>query len=144
MPDASPMIRRVAAAQATLDRFKDRPLKLGQNDCVRLVAFHLRKLGYRIKLPPAGAYGTVKSALKQLQARGFADLAAAVDGLGLERIAPASAVVGDVILLPGDSALGSLNISVGNGRTIGFHEDVAGAAVIQPTEFIAAWGAHPQ
>lgn len=134
-----PLVRRRDAAQATLDRFKDRPLKLGRDDCVRMIAFHLRKLGYSVKLPPSGAYGTIRGALKELKARGFDNLGAAIDALGLERIAPASAIVGDILMLPSADGLGALHIALGNGRTVAYHEDLIGAGVLQPLEFIAAW-----
>jgi hypothetical protein len=131
--------RRVAAAQATLDRFKDRPLKLGRDDCVRMVAFHLRKLGHKVVLPASGSYGTLRSALKELKTRGFASLADALDGMGFERIAPAAAAAGDVLMLPAVDQLGSLVVALGNGRVVGYHEDARGAAVLQPVEFVAAW-----
>ncbi|MET0439134.1 MAG: hypothetical protein ABW043_16740 [Devosia sp.] len=130
---------RVKAAQATLDRFKSKPLKYGTNDCVRMVAMHLRKLGHRVVLPASGAYTTVKSGLRELKARGFANLAEAMDSFGFERIAPAAAVVGDVLMLPGDSELGSMVIALGNGRVIGYHEDAKGACTLQPVEYAAAW-----
>lgn len=133
------MVRRVAAAQATLDRFKDRPLKLGYEDCVRMTAFLLRRLGRRVKLPPAGSYRTIKGAKKALQARGFADLGAAIDSFGFERIAPAAAIVGDVLMLPAENELGALTVALGNGRVLGYHPDSLGAAVLQPLLFDAAW-----
>ncbi|UAK23678.1 DUF6950 family protein [Sphingomonas nostoxanthinifaciens] len=138
------MLRRRDAAQATLDRFRTRKLRLGVNDCVRMGAFHLRKMGRKVQLPPTGAYSTVRGALKQLQARGFDDVAAALDAMGLPRIPPASAVVGDFLMLPANTALGSLTIALGNGRVVGYHEDVpGGAAVLQPVEFLDAWRVDP-
>ena len=136
---AHEMVRRRDAAQATLDRFKDKPLRLGRNDCVRMAAFHLRKLGHKVKLPPAGAYATARVGLRLLAGMGHADLAAAVDAHGLDRIPPAAATVGDIVMLPGDMGLGALCIALGNGRVVGYHEDAAGAVVVQPTEFEAAW-----
>jgi hypothetical protein len=136
-------LRRLAA-QATLDEFKDKPFRLGDRDCVRMAAAHLRRLGYQVKLPPKGAYRTVRTARKALADRGFADLCAAVDAHGLERIPPAAAVVGDIIAIPGTDSFGpALQIALGNGRTVGFHEDVAGAVVLQPIQYVAAWRARP-
>jgi hypothetical protein len=136
---------RTRAAQATLDEFKGKAFRLGDRDCVRMVAAHLRRLGYRIKLPAKGSYRTVKSARKALAARGFADLVAAVDGHGLERIAPAAAVVGDIIACPGTDDFGpALHVALGNGRTVGFHEDLIGAGVLQPVEYVTAWRARPR
>ena len=53
MTPSHEMVRRRDAAQATLDRFRDRPLRFGAQDCVRLVAFHLRQLGHRPALAKA-------------------------------------------------------------------------------------------
>lgn len=137
-------LRRLAA-QATLDEFKDKPFRLGERDCVRMAAAHLRRLGYQVKLPPKGAYRTVRTARKALADRGFADLCAAVDAHGLERIPPAAAVVGDIIACPGANELGpALHVALGNGRTVAYHEDLVGAGVLQPLEYVAAWRAKPR
>lgn len=134
-----PMVRRVAAAQATLDKWSKRPMKLGTSDCVRMAADHLRRLGYKVKLPPSGSYRTINSALKALKARGFDTLAEALDAMGLERIAPASALVGDIVMMPAVDRLGALAIALNNGRVVGYHEDVPAVTVLEPLEFVAAW-----
>lgn len=134
-----PMVRRVAAAQATLDKWSKRPMKLGTSDCVRMAADHLRRLGYKVKLPPSGSYRTINSALKALKARGFDTLAEALDAMGMERIAPASALVGDIVMMPAVDRLGALAIALSNGRVVGYHEDVPAATVLEPLEFVAAW-----
>jgi hypothetical protein len=134
------MIRRQQAAQAAVDRFKGQPWELGKNDCVRMTAFVLRKMGHRPQLGKAGSYKTGTGSLLALKRAGYDTLAAALDGLGLERIAPAAARVADIIMIPGEAPLdGALTISVGNGRVLGFHEDVSTAEILQPMEFLAAW-----
>lgn len=139
------LIRRRDAAQATLDAWSTRPMRLGEADCVRMTAAHLRRLGHRVKLPPAGAYRTVNSAVKALRARGWETLAEALDAHGLERIAPAAAIVGDVLLMPAAHELGALVVCMGNGRVAGWHDDHAGGAVVmQPLEMLAAWRAEPR
>lgn len=136
----NPLIRRTAAAQATLDKWSKRPFRLGTSDCVRMAADHLRRMGYKVKLPPSGSYRTLASAVKALRARGYASLEAALDDMGLDRIAPAAAIAGDIILLPGADKLGALTICLGNGRAVGWHDDLpAGAAVLQPVEMSTAW-----
>ena len=137
------MVARAHAAQTTLDKFKDQPLRYGVRDCVRMVATHLRLLGYQVKLPASGSYRSPRSGLKALRARGFDNLAAALDGLGLERIAPAGAIVGDILQLPGDAEIGALAIAVGNGRALAYHEDTVGAVVVQPLEILTAWRVEP-
>ena len=72
---------------------------------------------------------------------GHRDLVAAVDAFGLERIAPASALAGDIVALPTDDEVfgAALCVAVGNGRVLGFHEGVC--AVLEPKAFLAAWRA---
>jgi len=135
----TPLELRAAAAQKTLDTWKQRPLKLGTSDCVRMCAFHLRLLGEKVKLPPSGSYRTVNSALRALRAAGHHTLGDALDAMGLERIAPAAAIVGDIIAMPAEDRLGALSICLGNGRVLGYHGDVDGAVVLQPLQFEAAW-----
>lgn len=136
------MIRRQQAAQATVDRFKGQPWQLGKNDCVRMAAFALRKMGHRPKLGKAGTYTTGAGALRALKRAGFNSLAEALDALGLARIPPAAALPGDIIMIPGEAPLdGALTVAVGNGRVLGYHEDATGAEVLHPVAFIAAWRA---
>jgi len=143
------LIRRRDAAQATLDQWKGLPLRLGQADCARMVASHLRLLGYRVRVPAKGSYRTARSAVTAMRKLGHEDLASALDALGLVRIAPASAIVGDIIQLPSAMAeLGALTVALGNGRVCGWHGDGArsdgGFIVLQPLEYVAAWRADPK
>ncbi|MBB5697003.1 DUF6950 family protein [Sphingomonas yantingensis] len=133
------MIARVAAAQATLDQWKGKPFKLGRADCVRVAASHLRRMGHRVKLPPAGSYATARSALKALKNRGFSTLVEAMDGAGFDRIAPAAALPGDIVALPDDMGIGCLTVAMSNGRVAGFHQDTIGLEVLQPSQYVAAW-----
>lgn len=141
-----PLVLRAAAAQATLDAWRTRPLRIGQADCVRMAAAHLRLLGYSVKLPAAGSYRTVRSALAALRRAGYPSVQAALDTLGLARITPAAAIIGDVIELACDlPGLPALTIALGNGRVVGWHPDyTAGAVVMQPLAAIAAWRADPR
>src|SRR3546814_10218220 len=123
------MAQRVAAAQATGDRVKDVPFAWGKNDCARMVAFHLRKLGHSVKLAKAGTYSSALGAKRALTRLGFADLVAAMDGHGFERIPPASAVVADIIALPAEDNFGSLALALGNGRALSYHQDAVGAEI---------------
>lgn len=134
------MIRRQQAAQAAVDRFKGQPWQLGKNDCVRMAAFVLRKMGHRPQLGKAGSYTTGVGAMLALKRAGHDSLADALDALGLERIAPAAARVADIVMIPGEAPFdGALTVAVGNGRVLGFHEDAGSAEVMQPIKFIAAW-----
>ena len=133
------MVRRVAAAQKTLDAFRRRKFRWGRSDCVRMAAFHLRQLGHRVKLPPSGSYNGLRAGKAALEAAGYASLREAMDGLGFERIASAAALVGDVIEVESENELGALNVVLSNGRSVGYHPDAEGAAVLQVHEPLAAW-----
>lgn len=137
------LAKRQKATQATLDRFLSKPLKLSWNDCVRMSAMHLRRLGHQVALPKAGSYKTPLAARRALKAAGYERVSDALDALGLERIPPASAIIGDVIEMPSSDDLGALAIVLGNGKVLAFHPDVPGngAAVLKPLEFVAAWRA---
>lgn len=147
------LILRARAAQATLDEWKARAFRLGDADCARLVASHLRRLGYSVKLPPARSYRTPRSALIALRKLGHQTVPAMLDALGLERIAPAAALAGDIIQMrwtedgrddEADS-LAALTVAMGNGRVVGWHEDAPGGAVVmQPLDMVAAWRVDPR
>lgn len=133
-------IKRQSAAQAAIDRYKGQPWQLGKNDCVRMAAFVLRKMGHRPQLGKAGSYNTGAGAMLALKRAGHDSLAAALDSLGLERIAPAAARVADIVMIPGEAPLdGALTIVVGNGRTLGWTEHSETAEILQPLQFISAW-----
>lgn len=139
------MIRRRDAAQAAVARFRDARFAWGVNDCARLAAFTLRKLGYRPPMPRAGSYRTLLAARKALKAAGFADLPDALDALALPRLTLAYALPGDVVAVPGEEGLTALWISVGNGRVLGWHQDSELCSIIQPTFADAVvWRADPR
>lgn len=136
-----PMARRAAGTQATIDRFLGKPFRLSWNDCCRMTAMHLRRLGHKVQLPKAGSYKTPLAARRALAAAGVANLAEALDRLGLERIAPASVIVGDIIELPSEDGFSALAVVVGGGKALGFHQEAAGATIMKPSQFVAAWRA---
>lgn len=141
------LVLRRDAAQRTLDTWATRPQKLGTADCVRMAASHLRLLGWKVKLPPAGSYRTINSATKALAKAGHASIADALDAMGLERITPAAAIVGDIIQMPAVHELGALVIVMGNGRVAGWYDDDEhhkGAVAMQPLMMTAAWRVTPR
>ncbi len=120
---------------------------MGESDCVRMFARHARKLGHQVRIPPARSYRTVKGALAKLEELGHESLPAAIDALGFERIAPAAAIVGDLLELPSeDGRLPALAIALGNGRAVAWHEGIphGGADVLQPLELVTAWRLDPR
>lgn len=136
-----PMIARRDAAQAAVDRFDGQPFAWGKNDCVRLSAFTLRKLGHKPNLARAGSYSSLLGAKRALMRTGFATLDAALDALGLSRIPPAAAITGDLVGLPGLDDWTALTVALGNGRVLGFMDGRCG--VMQPLTPIVAWRVNP-
>ena len=132
-------VRRVAATQATLDRFLGKTYKLSTVDCGRVVGFHLRKLGRKVEIPKIGAYSTPAGALMWLKRRGFDTLEGYFDGLGMLPIAPAEVLIGDLLTLQSPDVLSAPVIYVGDGRYLGFHEDSDRAELLKPTAFERAW-----
>ena len=131
----------MAAAQATLDRFLGEPLVWGRTDCARISAFCLRELSVPAPLSRFGRYTTAAGAQRALLRRGFADLPAVVDDMGLLRIPPAAALPGDLVGLQAGDLPVTLAVVLGGGRVLGFHAEAEGAVVIQPNAYVAAWSA---
>lgn len=136
----STLLKRKAAADAVMKRFRGVPFQYGKYDCARLAALVLRKMGHRSPMAKAGIYHSAVGAARAMKRLGHFDLAAAIDGVGLQRIAPAAALPADLVLIPGEGPFGgALVMAVGNGRVLGYHEDCVGAEVLQPVEYLAAW-----
>lgn len=135
------LVRRAEIAQATLDRFKDRAFAYGSADCVQMAAFHLRGMGHQVLLSKGGRYRTGVGAVRALKRAGFNSLSEAIDAFHFERIAPAAALVGDILALPHEEGaqLEALAVALGNGRVLGWHPDAPGAAVLQPVMYEHAW-----
>lgn len=134
----TPIEFRAATAQKALDKFKGFAFRPGVRDCVKMSLFHLRNMGWTLtgkKLE----YRSIAAGEKLLKAYGWNTLADALDELGFERIPPAAAAVADIVEMQGEDGPGTLSIALGNGRVIGYHQDAAGAVVMQPDSPIAAW-----
>lgn len=143
MPRALPELeRRNRALRATLERFGDQPFAWGRNDCARMVAFALRKLGRPVQVAKAGSYKTALSARAALKRLGYTDLESLLDAQR-ERIAPAMALPCDVLLLPGDEGFGALALQLPNQSAFMFHEDTGTATAVRlvPDKIIGAWRA---
>lgn len=130
--------RKAAAAQACIDRFSGKSYEPGKRDCAILAAHLLHQYGVAVPMMKGLRYSTEGGAIKALKRSGCADIVAAVDALGFERIAPAAARTGDLVGLPCDGPWGcSLTVAVGNGRVFGFVHGVG--HTLQPQAFVTAW-----
>lgn len=133
------LVRRQKAVAATMERFRGKGFAWGSVDCAKMVAFHLKQLGHKVRLSKAGPYKTALSAKAALKRIGYERLPDAMDGHGFERIAPASALIGDVVSFPCDHEIGALGIVVGNGNMLAFHEAHEQPVVMTMNLVDAAW-----
>lgn len=129
------LVQRVAATEKTVTIFKGKNFALGKFDCIQLVLCHARNMGKRIKIPP---YGDWKSSAAALGKVGFGTLGAAMDK-HFTRIEPANVLAGDILESPGGNGFSGLTIAVGNGRVLGFHEDIPHCDILQPVLISGAW-----
>jgi hypothetical protein len=133
---------RQAITGETIKRWQGRAFAWGTADCARLVLCHLKRCGARPALGTAGTWRSALGAARALGRAGFANLGEALDAVGLPRIAPAFAMIGDVVQLPSPDRFEALGIVLGNGRVLAWIEgaDDHGCTVLQPLlPPLAAW-----
>ena len=129
--------RRTAATSATFQRFNGQAFELGRNDCARMVAFHLKQLGFKPSLLKGGAYSTEVGARRALKRLGVESLSEIMDQ-HFPRISPAEARVGDVVCAPGDGRTGdAMAIRLHRNHALGFLDGWCGELVIH--DYVAAW-----
>lgn len=129
------LVKRMKATQRTQDKYQGRTFRYGTADCIQLVVQHAKHMGHPIKLPK---YNDVKGAAATLRSLGFKNLSEALDH-HFERIDPSRVLLGDLIEVPGENGFSSIMVAVGNGRTIGFHQDIPFADNLQPLMITGAW-----
>ena len=138
---SSDLLTRQRATQATLDKYRDRTWSWAEaTTCVHMTRFHLRKLGH--KPEPLPRVRSLIGAKRALASRGWAGVADMLDDQpGLERIAPAQMLLGDLAAVPGTEGLGAIAICAGPQKLLGWHEEGDGMVVLAvPIENIAgAW-----
>ena len=131
--------KRRDATRQTVERFAGHPFAWGSFDCGKMVIAHLRLMGRRPVLGPGGSWKTAIGLQRFLRRHGGTGAACLDDWMPGSRIIPAQTIVGDIVELPGDSVGGTFGVCVGNGRVLAYFEDVEGAAILAPTQFLAAW-----
>lgn len=135
------LLKRAAATQACMDRFAFKPVKPGVRDCAKPAAHVMHKMGHSAKLLNGSRHTTWAGALKYIRQLGFTDLVELMDATGLERIAPAAALPGDIIALPteADGFGCSLAVALDNNRVLALNPM---SGLIEPATaqaFICAW-----
>ncbi len=131
------MIRRQEAVRATMNKYRARPFNWkSKSTCLHMARFHLLRMGR--KPPPLPQIGSLLTAKKALKERGWSNVADMLDAIGLERIAPASMLLGDLAMLESEDGMGAIVVSTG-GKAIGWHDDEASMVVMEPLIIAAAW-----
>ncbi|WP_411340303.1 hypothetical protein V6U71_21445 [Sphingopyxis sp. J-6] len=113
---------RVERTERTLRAWRERPF---QWCCVQMARAHARNMGHR-KLPVVPEVASAAEAVRALKAMGYVSIAAMMDA-HFERLpAPAFALVGDLLLLPGEDGradvLGAIGIADGSGNIWAWHD----------------------
>lgn len=120
--------RRVAATQATENRYRDRPFSWARAaTCIHMIRFHAAQLGH--KLPVVPPFRSALTARRALKAAGFDTLPALMDA-HFTPVAPAWLSVGDVLAIPGDGGFEALLVKCGIDKWLGWHEDGKGCTII--------------
>lgn len=140
-----PLVQRRDAAQATHDAFKGKPFAWGSADCVRVAAYHLRRLGYRPNLVRGGTYSTEVAAVRALRRAGFKSIEAALTATGLVEIGYASALVGDLYALRSAGKWPALAVYLGNGVVLTSSEELGVWWPARPAhdKILSCWRADP-
>lgn len=134
-----PLVKRQRAVEATMERFRGKGFAFGSVDCARMAAFHLKQMGHKVRLSRAGQYSTLVGAQAALKRLGYETLPDAMDGHGFERIAPAFALMGDIVTFASEHPIGALGIVIGNGNMLAFHESHEMPVVMTMGQIDAAW-----
>lgn len=131
----NPMILRVQAAQAAVDKYAGQPFAWYDADCARVAAFVLRELGYKPGFSRFGHYKTALGARKALKRNGFADTVDWIDSIhGLSRIPYLMTLPGDLVAGPGDEGMTALTVALSNRRLLAFHPETGGCTVVHPLQ----------
>lgn len=135
------MLRRQEAVLATRAKYGPRTFAWKPKaTCLHMTNFHLRKMGR--KPPKLPQIGSLLAAKRELAKRGWANVADMLDGIGLERIAPAFLRLGDLVATESDDGLGAIFIASGESKFIGWSTDLPEMAVIDvfnPDGLLGAW-----
>lgn len=125
--------RRVAATQATQERFKGRAFNWSKAaTCIHLVRFHAAQMGH--KLPIVPRFRSALGAKKALQEQGVESLSELMDK-HFPRIPAAMMRPGDVAAFPGDEGGFEALMIYGQLQAfLGWHEDAAECQIMRVTD----------
>jgi hypothetical protein len=131
------LLKRQEALQATMDKFRGRPFDWETGaTCIHMLRFHAKRLGH--KLPAIPKLTGPLVAARELKKHGWNNVTEMLDEL-FEPIPVAAMLPGDISILPGDSGLEGVVLSLGE-KVIGWHEESEGMVIMQPIGLLEkAW-----
>lgn len=133
------LLRRKAATEKTLAKYRDKPFSWKDGyTCLHMLRFHLRQLGHKPETLPR-----IRSAIaarRALDTRGWKDVGDMLDTL-LPRIAPASMLLGDVVMFESGEGLGAITIALGGTKVMGWSDAAPMMTALEPIEIAGAWRA---
>ncbi len=134
------LTERTKRLNKTLSKFQNRAFAWDNGaTCIHLLRTHLKNMGH--KVPAIPRFKTALGAKRAMDAAGFESLEALANKY-LERIPPASMLIGDVALMEGEEIFDALVLSAGpGGKVFGWHPEAPAFAVLVPLEIKAAWRA---
>lgn len=112
-----PPTERVQIAASVVGWLDGKAVVWGSTDCAKMALRVLRLAGRKIRVSKFGQYRDAEEAAAALERGGVKDTAEILDDLGLERVAPASAWVGDLIGWPTDTFT-ALGLKLSNGLVL--------------------------
>jgi hypothetical protein len=132
------LTERKKRTEKTLAKFQGRGFKWdGGATCIHLFRTHLKNMGHSVPVVPK--FTTALGAKRAMDAAGFKDLEEMADSF-LERIPPASMILGDVALMEGEDLFDALVIHAGGGgKVFGWHPESPTFTPLVPLQFKAAW-----
>lgn len=126
-----PIIRQ-AVATAVTAAFEGRELRWGECDCAILAQAAAGPLGHDLDLARFGNYRNLRSAWRALKADGLENTDGILDAAGLPRIAPARALVADIIGLGVPGEMISLGVYLGGQKILLFEPRLERCARFMP------------
>lgn len=135
-----PALLRQTATEATLARYRGKTFdwRTGAT-CVHMARFQLRQMGHRP--PTLPRLRSALAAKREMQRRGWADVGAMLDAIGLQRIAPAQMLLGDLAVGPANEFFGAIGVCAGPLKLLGWQEDAPGLVIIDAdfSQLTGAW-----
>ena len=131
---------RAAATEITLAETRDAPFDWAGQNCIRLARRQACNMGHKVAKVPN--FKSAVGAARALKRQGAENLEQLLDKWFERHDAPAFAIIGDLVLLPGEDGFDSICITDGRGNLFGWHDsDLSKMSVIKAADadIIAAW-----